>query len=444
MWGGTEYTDNSLLTPGNYRYEITPVDAWGNVGIAVGGNIAVSKPDAPQSLTASGDLYAVKLSWTHSGAGIDYYEVWKHAENNQSEAVLLASTQASSFTDDNLPAVADFFYWVRAKDIYGYKSDFSSAVHGSTDRDPAKLFDALAEDVNPEELRENFSGIADISKIKNTIAGVFALEQGIVEPGVVEQVITDIAPLHPRVNDIVIKTAEQDGKLTAHASQIAQHADQIALRVLKQEYDAEMQAVSDSLSEIAVDVDQINSTVYNSETGLVSRMQQTENRYTLSIADTQTGKAVTGLEVAGNPALNQSEISLMADKVKIISPHSGNNKMALFNTSGGVLAMNMDLVVDGAITGNKIAAGSITTDKLQAGAVKAANIASGAITADKIAAGSIDASKIAAKCITTDHIEVTTLGGISAHLGTIKTGSLASNDGKFLIDMDNRIIRITV
>ncbi len=63
-----------------------------------------------------------------------------------------------------------------------------------------------------------------------------------------------------------------------------------------------------------------------------------------------------------------------------------------------------ELIVNGAITGDKIAANSVDTVNLRAGAVTAGTIASNAITTEKIAAGAVVANSIAASSITTDRI----------------------------------------
>ncbi|MDN5789226.1 polymer-forming cytoskeletal protein, partial [Pseudorhodobacter sp.] len=54
-------------------------------------------------------------------------------------------------------------------------------------------------------------------------------------------------------------------------------------------------------------------------------------------------------------------------------------------------ASSGELVVDGAITANKISAGSVTANAIAAGAVVASKIAAGTITADKMAVGTITA-----------------------------------------------------
>lgn len=65
-----------------------------------------------------------------------------------------------------------------------------------------------------------------------------------------------------------------------------------------------------------------------------------------------------------------------------------------------------ELVVDGSIVADHLAANSVTTDKLAANAVVAGKIAAGAVSADQIAANAVTAGKIAAAAISADKLAV--------------------------------------
>lgn len=66
---------------------------------------------------------------------------------------------------------------------------------------------------------------------------------------------------------------------------------------------------------------------------------------------------------------------------------------------------------DGVITGQKIAAATITGEHILAGSIESANLKTGAVTADKITAGAIRAEHLAANAIKADTIEA---GAITA------------------------------
>ena len=67
---------------------------------------------------------------------------------------------------------------------------------------------------------------------------------------------------------------------------------------------------------------------------------------------------------------------------------------------------NGNLIVDGSIVADKIAANSITTAKIAVGAVTADEIATNAVTTAKISAGAVTANEIAAGAITTQKLAV--------------------------------------
>lgn len=68
----------------------------------------------------------------------------------------------------------------------------------------------------------------------------------------------------------------------------------------------------------------------------------------------------------------------------------------------------------------------------------------GGITTDSLAADSITTSKLQAGAVTADRMTVTDLSTVSANMGTITAGLMQSADGKFVIDLNNKTISITV
>ena len=94
------------------------------------------------------------------------------------------------------------------------------------------------------------------------------------------------------------------------------------------------------------------------------------------------------------------------------------------------------------ITAEKILANSITSGKIAAGAIGATQIAANAITANNIAAGAITAGKLAAGAISAQNIQAANLAVISQNAGTITAGILRSGDGKMVIDLNSKFIRI--
>jgi len=69
-------------------------------------------------------------------------------------------------------------------------------------------------------------------------------------------------------------------------------------------------------------------------------------------------------------------------------------------------------------------------------------IADDAISTPKLQTNAVTSDKIAANSITSSKINVDTLSAISADLGTITAGIAKSADGKLVIDLANRTIRV--
>ncbi len=93
---------------------------------------------------------------------------------------------------------------------------------------------------------------------------------------------------------------------------------------------------------------------------------------------------------------NSTKSQIYVREVKFIRKNAGN------------------LIVDGAITTNKLSANAVTADKINASAVTTAKIATGAVTAGTIASGAITADKIAASAVTTDKLSVGNGGNLYA------------------------------
>lgn len=102
---------------------------------------------------------------------------------------------------------------------------------------------------------------------------------------------------------------------------------------------------------------------------------------------------------------------------------------------GGVVirrATEAELIVDGSITANKIAANTITASQIAAGTITATQIASATITGDRLVAGTITASQIASATITGDRlvagtITATQLGASSVTAAKIAAGAITAD-----------------
>ena len=95
----------------------------------------------------------------------------------------------------------------------------------------------------------------------------------------------------------------------------------------------------------------------------------------------------------------------------------------MLKVESGQTVLNGDLIADGGITTQKLAANSVTATQLT----------SNSVAAKHIAAKSISADHIATRSITADRLNVTSISSISADLGVITGGALkiGSLNGNF-------------
>ncbi|WP_313350189.1 hypothetical protein [Paracoccus sp. (in: a-proteobacteria)] len=100
-----------------------------------------------------------------------------------------------------------------------------------------------------------------------------------------------------------------------------------------------------------------------------------------------------------------------------------------------------NLIVDGAITANKLAVDSVTANAIAAGAIVASAIAAGAVTAAAIAASAVTTIKLAAGAVTADKITVANLAALGITVGSADIATAAITSAK-IADLSVGTIKI--
>ena len=122
------------------------------------------------------------------------------------------------------------------------------------------------------------------------------------------------------------------------------------------------------------------------------------------------------------------------------------NTKILANTIAGSRlvsnTINTRELADGAVTAAKILANSITSAKIQAGVITDREIASNSISGSKIILGTITSAQLASNTISISKILANSLSELSTNAGNITSGILQSLDGKMIIDLNSKYIRI--
>ena len=135
----------------------------------------------------------------------------------------------------------------------------------------------------------------------------------------------------------------------------------------------------------------------------------------------KAGKSTTDVAnaIGSYFAVNQNAINLFSDKINvkgnmIVNGAITSDKIASKSINTAHLngkIITADTIAANAVTANAIKAGAVTTDKMSANSINGDRITAGTLDAAKIKAGSITASQIASGTITSNQIKA---GGISS------------------------------
>lgn len=151
----------------------------------------------------------------------------------------------------------------------------------------------------------------------------------------------------------------------------------------------------------------------------------------------KAGKSTTDVAnaIGSYFAVNQNAINLFSDKINvkgsmIVEGAITSNKIASKSINTAHLngkIITADVIATGAITANAIKAGAVTTDKMTANSINGDRITAGTLDAAKIKAGSITASQIASGTITSAQIKTGTISAANIAAGAITTDKIAAN-----------------
>ena len=146
----------------------------------------------------------------------------------------------------------------------------------------------------------------------------------------------------------------------------------------------------------------------------------------------KAGKSTTDVAnaIGSYFAVNQNAINLFSDKINvkgnmIVNGAITSDKIASKSINTAHLngkIITADVIATNAVTADAIRAGAVTTDKMSANSINGDRITAGTLDAAKIKAGSITASQIASGTITSNQIKA---GGISS--ANIAAGAITTN-----------------
>ena len=151
----------------------------------------------------------------------------------------------------------------------------------------------------------------------------------------------------------------------------------------------------------------------------------------------KAGKSTTDVAnaIGSYFSVNQNAINLFSDKINvksnmivngaITSDKIASKQINTAHLNGKIITA--DAISSNAVTADAIKAGAVTTDKMSANSINGDRITAGTLDAAKIKAGSITASQIASGTITSAQIKTGTISAANIAAGAITSDKIASN-----------------
>ena len=198
-----------------------------------------------------------------------------------------------------------------------------------------------------------------------------------------------------------------------------------------EDYDSKLATAQ---SEIKQTTDSIKASVSSLDKSTVKSASLTINTDGIVM---KAGKSTTDVAnaIGSYLAVNQNAINLFSDKINvkgsmIVDGAITSNKIASKSINTAHLngkIITADVIATNAVTANAIKAGAVTTDKMIANSINGDRITAGTLDAAKIKAGSITASQIASGTITSAQIKTGTISAANIAAGAITTDKIAAN-----------------
>jgi len=126
-------------------------------------DVPVFTPETPVGLTATSGFEFITLTWTtptYYGHGAT--EVWRSVDNDFSNAILIATlTGHVSVFSDYVGTNAEYFYWVRFRNINNVYGAYSGPVSAQTAYDVTELLSELTDQISQSQLTEDLNNLTN-------------------------------------------------------------------------------------------------------------------------------------------------------------------------------------------------------------------------------------------------------------------------------------------
>lgn len=268
---GKNFDDGTGTPAAAFAVRVSAVDIGGTSSPAVVLEVANGVPDAPQALSATGQLMSIKLDIGYlEPDDFDCLEVWSSLTNNRAAAgfVPIGTTKTGGFLHSGLAASSTHYYWARVRDLFGqagpwYPASATGGVVGLVLSDPTEMIRLLNRNVDPTALTRYLSGSLPFSDLVDTVALAGGADVG--QPGVFssktqvillasEQASSALIAIDAANAAIQLKASQESvdaltGEVTSKAAQVDLDAAlaEIELRATKGELSGQVDVLSDAI-----------------------------------------------------------------------------------------------------------------------------------------------------------------------------------------------------
>ena len=153
------------LPNGNYEIRVYAINSGGQKSEPL--IKAFSIDYTVTGLRAKPQMFAINLVWTLPQTVVSniHTEVWYATTNNIASATKLASVPypQSEYTLANVALADRFWFWVRIVDAAGNAGEFTAAVEGVADSNPAELVKVIQKEFTDSELTKDLIAFIDNS-----------------------------------------------------------------------------------------------------------------------------------------------------------------------------------------------------------------------------------------------------------------------------------------
>jgi predicted phage tail protein len=397
--GTQNYVIYGLAPAQTINIKLRVIDVYGNTSQGEVVELQLHGKEAPPSMPTNirfeSSVDSIALFWDNpDDYDLDYIEInqFKGAAqpSSPSEGTIVGRTSGNMYTIGGLEDMYVYWYWLRAVDTSGNVSDWTEPVMIVTKHLASQLLDFRFED---SELAEKLSEDILNKAIQNDID--YHAER--------DRFQTNRAAV---INERTARATEDE----ALATQISTLTSNISTSISELETSiqneattraTEDEALATQISTVSASVDDAIASIQENALAIANVDGRLRAQWTIQAQAAGTHKAVAGIGLFADGQSGTSEFVILADKFFIYNPANGTVK-PVFQLINNNAYLDGNIIATGTIAGNKITANSISADRLN----------------------------------------VNALSAISANLGTVTAGIAKSADGKLVIDLANRTIKV--